>query len=734
MTKSFLLLFISTITFNLCAQINSKQDHILLYDKPATTWLEALPLGNGTLGAMVFGNPEREHLQLNENSLVTGTPDLVGNYQSLGDLYIETGHRKVTGYHRELDISKAIHQVSYAHEEVRYTREAFISHPQQALIVMFTASAPRSISLVIRLNDDRGMAVRIGNNQLLFHGQLKENDMEYACGVEVVTRGGQTDLDTASISVRKADTVWMILKATTSFNRFSGRDVKRTLPLPDMLADLTSLRIQPYTMLLRNHLSDYVPLFSRVTLVLGKNSRQTTDRRITAMGNGIEDPGLEALMFQYGRYLLISSSRKGGLPANLQGLWNNMSRPPWYSQYTTNINIEMNYWPAEVTHLPEVHHSLFDWVMNMQKVQKSTHDSVIMTPKGWVSYSTNNIMGGGSTWRIHRPGSAWLSKHFWDHFQFTQDTAFLREKAYPLIRDIVGFWEQHLTTRSDGKLITPDGWSPEHGPGKNEGDKKSYPGVSYDQQIVYDLFSNFIAASNILNVDQEYAKKISAMRAKLLGPQIGRWGQLQEWQDDLDDSTDRHRHLSHLFAVYPGEQIHISRTPEWAKAAAVSLKARGDGASGWSSAWRISLWARLLDAQRAHHSLRSLLSPVIRDDEGKETSGVYPNLFSAHPPFQIDANFGYTAGVAEMLLQSHAGEIHLLPALPSVWKDGTVKGLKARGNLTVDIVWKEHLLSHILIQPLKTGYYKIRYADRVANLLLEKGKRYRLNQNLHLTK
>jgi alpha-L-fucosidase 2 len=734
MTRFFQCLFFSAISFQLTAQTKPTPDHVLYYDKPAAKWLEALPLGNGTLGAMVYGQPEKEHIQLNENSLVTGTPDLVGNYQSLGDLYIETGHQQVRDYHRKLDLSKAIHRVSYIHDNIRYTREAFISYPHQAMIVMFTSSSPHAVSMGIRLYDDRKMPVSISNNQLLFQGQLKENGMEYACGVEVVTRGGKVNGDTAMISVSKADTVWMIVKATTSFNRFAGRDVKRPLPLTEMQNALKSLRKQPYAVLLKNHLNDYVPLYSRVELVLGENKRQTTDQRIVAMGNGSEDPALEALMFQYGRYLLISSSRKGGLPANLQGLWNNMNKPPWYSQYTTNINIEMNYWLAEVTNLPEVHYPLFDWVMNMQKVQKSTQDTVIKTNKGWVSYSTNNIMGGGSGWRIHRVGSAWLSKHFWDHFQFTQDTAFLRDKAYPLIRDIVEYWEEHLISRPDGKLITPDGWSPEHGPGKNEGDKKSYPGVSYDQQIIHDLFGNFIAAASILKVDQDYAKRISDMRTKLLGPQIGRWGQLQEWQDDLDDSTDRHRHLSHLFAVYPGEQIDIHKTPEWAKAAAVSLKARGDDASGWSSAWRISLWARLLDAQRAHYALHSLLFPVIRDGSKKEVSGVYPNLFTAYPPFQLDANFGFTAGVAEMLLQSQGGEIHLLPALPEAWKDGNIKGLKARGNLIVDLVWKDHALQQVCFQASNTGYYTIRYANRRVNLLLQKGKRYLLNAQLSISK
>lgn len=727
----FLLLFLG-FSIHSVAQVLSKPDHVMQYKKPAEKWLEALPLGNGTLGAMVYGTIGKEHIQLNENSLVTGTPDLVGNYQSLGDLYVETGHQDVSDYQRELDLSKAIHRVTYKHNNIQYTRESFASYPQQAVILLFTASSPGSTTLGIRLSDDRKSTVSITNDQLFFRGALKENGMEYACGLQVVAKGGKLERDDTGINVNKADSVWIILKATTSFRRFSGRDVSRPLPMEEMLQSLKTLQALPYAKLLKSHLNDYVPLFSRVELVLGAPQKIPTDERIRFIKEGAIDPSLEALMFQYGRYLLISSSRKGGLPANLQGLWNNMSKPPWYSQYTTNINIEMNYWLAEVTHLPEVHYPLFDWVMNMQKVQKSTKDTVIKTTKGWVSYSTNNIMGGGSGWRIHRVGSAWLSRHFWDHFQFTQDTIFLRDTAYPLIRDVVQFWEDHLVARADGKLITPDGWSPEHGPGKNEGDRNPYPGVSYDQQIVYDLFTNFIRSAKILHVDSNYAAKIAAMREKLLGPQVGRWGQLQEWQDDVDDSTDHHRHLSHLFAVFPGEQVTPVQTPAWAKAAAVSLNARGDDASGWSSAWRISLWARLGAAEKAYYALRSLTYPVVKKEGGRETSGIYPNLFAAYPPFQLDANFGFTAGVAEMLLQSHANEIHLLPALPSAWKEGRIKGLKARGNLIIDIDWKEQSLLQATVQPRYTGKYTIRYGNKSVNFFLQKNKKYKLNNKLQL--
>lgn len=712
------------------AQSSSGQDYKLWYEKPADKWLSALPLGNGTLGGMVYGTAGQERIQLNENSLVTGTPDYVGYYQSLGDLFLETSHKSVSNYRRTLDLSTAVHRVSYTHDGTNHTREVFVSYPDQVMVVMFTASKRGQTSMKIRLQDERKSEVTITDNRISFRGALKENGMEYASGLQVVARGGSIKPGEGVLEIRQADTVMLVLNAVTSFKRFAGRDAFGTLPIDQLDASITRAAKMSYAQLKRRHVQDFGALFDRVDLKLGDDINLPTYDRVLAVAAGKKDHALEALLFQYGRYLLISSSRKGGLPANLQGLWNDSNRPPWYSQYTTNINIEMNYWLAEVANLSEVHQPLFDWVLNMSRVQKTTTDSIIKTPRGWASYSTNNVMAGGSKWRLHRPGSAWLSRHFWEHFLYTRDTTFLREQAFPLIRDIVDFWEHHLVARPDGKLITPDGWSPEHGPGKNEGDQKPYPGVTYDQQIVYDLFTNYINASSILNEDADHRRKISVMRDRLLGPTIGRWGQLQEWMEDVDDSTDRHRHLSHLFAVYPGEQITPGKTPVWAKAAAVSLASRGDVSTGWSSAWRISLWARLFNGERAYRSVQSLTTPAERLRGDRAGSGVYVNLFGAHPPFQMDANFGFTAGVAEMLLQSHADTIHLLPALPGVWADGHVKGLKARGNVTVDMYWKEGRLQKAILQPTFSGYYQIRYGSRVARFRFDAGKKYTIDERV----
>jgi alpha-L-fucosidase 2 len=420
----------------------------------------------------------------------------------------------------------------------------------------------------------------------------------------------------------------------------------------------------------------------------------------------------------------------GGLPANLQGLWNNEVKPPWYSQYTTNINIQMNYWLAEVTNLSEVHMPMLNWVENLGRVQKTSNDSVLKTKAGWVAYSTNNIMGGPSRWRLHRPGSAWLSQHLWEHFAFTQDTVFLRERAYPLLKELVAYWEGHLVEDKNGKLITPDGWSPEHGPGKNEGDKNPYPGASYDQQIVHDLMSNYIEAEKILGIDKNNLAKVQAIQARLLGPQIGKWGQLQEWMEDWDDSTDHHRHNSHMFAVHPGRQIDTRKTPEWAAAAKRSMIARGNISTGWSSAWKMNIWARLFEGDRAHGFVRELLKPVTPNTPAGQRSGVYPNLFGAHPPFQMDANFGFTAGVAEMLLQSHNDIIHLLPALPTAWNEGEVSGLKARGNVLVDMKWAGGKLTQVKLRSKYNGNFNILYNGKQLMLKMVVGKTYALNGSL----
>ncbi|MFM1961839.1 MAG: hypothetical protein RLZZ172_684 [Bacteroidota bacterium] len=716
-------------------QANGQQktdNHVLRYASPASHWLEALPLGNGTLGAMVFGGITKERIQFNENSLVTGTADYVGFYQPFGNLYLDFDHQNVTGYARSLSLDKALHRISYTHNGVQFHREYFVSHPDKSLVMLVTADKKAAVSMTITLKDSRPNKVIYTKDDIQFSGSLAENKMDYMAKLKIVNKGGLKTVIDSSLRINNADTVLLYLGAITSFLRNNTRNVFGELPVAALSKSLDRAAAKPYTYVRKKHTDDFGGLFNRVKLDLGVAPDLFTPDRMNAYNKGALDLPLEALLFQYGRYLLISSSRIGGLPANLQGLWNYEVKPAWYSQYTTNINIQMNYWLAEVTNLPEVHMPMLDWVENLGRVQKTSTDSVLKTNVGWVAYSTNNIMGGSSRWRLHRPGSAWLSQHFWEHFMFTQDTVFLRERAYPFMKELVAYWEGHLVEGKNGKLITPDGWSPEHGPGKNEGDKNPYPGASYDQQIIHDLFSNYLEAEKILGIDKANGEKVRLMQSRLLGPQIGKWGQLQEWMEDWDDSTDHHRHNSHMFAVHPGRQIDPLNTPNWAEAAKRSMIARGNISTGWSSAWKMNIWARLFEGNRAHDFIRELLKPVTPNAPAGQRSGVYPNLFGAHPPFQMDANFGYTAGIAEMLLQSQNGVIHLLPALPSIWEQGKVEGLKARGNVLVSMEWKKGELVRVNLKAPKNGEHNLLYKGKKVKVKMKGGVTYHFDGNLKL--
>lgn len=713
-----------------CAAIRAGAQHslppeTLWYDKPAENWLEALPVGNGRLGAMVFGGTGQDRIQFNENSLVTGTTDSIGFYRPFGDIFVDYHHAQASGYRRELVLHNAIHRVTYTAGETHYQREYFASHPAGILAMRTTASRSAALDADIRLKDANGTPTVVTGKQMLqFSGKLPGNGMLYTAMLMVVAEGGSIVQTDSSLQIRKANALTLYLAAGTNFKSFSRHDYLSGSPQPALSKHLRTIRLIRYEQLKANHQNDFGQLYNRVQLNLGMPPGAPTDRRLMAYSAGAKDPALESLLFQYGRYLLISSSRQGGLPANLQGVWNNEFRPAWYAQYTTNINIQMNYWPAGPANLSECHIPMLDWVENLASINRTSPDPTLHVPVGWVAYSSNNIMGGPSRWRLHRPGSAWLAQHFWEHFRFTQDTAFLRNRAYPLLRELTEYWRSHLVKNKDGKLISPDGWSPEHGPGKNEQDKSPYPGASYDQQIVFDLLDNYVNAAAVLRIDNQLAASAAQFRDSMLGPQIGRWGQLQEWMEDVDDSTDQHRHNSHLFAVYPGRQISPAATPSLARAAVRSLDARGNTGTGWSVAWKINLRARLQEGNKAYALIRSFIRYAPTGQSKGEKSGLYPNLFDAHPPFQIDGNFGYTAGVAEMLLQSQGNSIHLLPALPDAWPQGAVSGLKARGDITVDIKWADGGLQQAVLLAAQTGTYIVRYASVDHTILLKAGKPY----------
>lgn len=729
----------------------------LWYRHPANTWMtEALPIGNGPMGAMLFGHTDLERIQFNEISLWGGRRlaskeyvenDDMGSYQAFGDLFVQLGHdpEKVTNYRRELDIQRAVHRVTYEYEGVRYEQIAFASHPAGVIVVHFAANKPAAYSGRIWLTDMHNAPITASANRLAAVGKLK-NGFEYEAQVQALTQGGklsitendsvpenqwEIELPATCLSFDKSDSVTLFLSAGTSFEQDFAKEWLGEHPHAAVTQRVDSAASRSVDVLLAEHVSDYQSLFGRVSLDLGtpdssQVEKSTKERLEAYTRNKVADPDLEALFCQFGRYLLISCSRPGSLPANLQGVWNDSNRPAWAGDYHSNINVEMNYWPAETSNLAECHVPFIDYVSSLRKVCAQKTQMRYGDVRGWTIQTMNNACGV-SGWKWNPPGSAWYAQHLWEHYAFGRDIDYLRETAYPILKEICLFWQDHLKRRPDGTLVTPDGWSPEQYKYEPE------EGVTYDQEIVYDLFTNVIEAADALGDDKEFRDEIAAMRDDLLKPAIGSWGQLKEWEIERDDPEDKHRHVSHLFALFPGRQISMAETPELAEAARVSLDARGDASTGWSRAWKINFWARLGNGDRAHRLLRSLLNLVAETKTiyGQSGGGVYSNMLCSHPPFQIDGNLGATAGYCEMLLQSHAGQIQLLPALPSAWPTGSAKGLCARGGFEVDLTWKDGQLTSAVIRSKSGQPCRVTYQGKTWESDTTTGATYRLDQNLN---
>lgn len=754
--------------FNEEAKINR-----LWYRQPAARWEEALPIGNGRLGGMVYGGAAEERIQLNEDTLWSGFPRdtiqyssqrylkrtreliMAGQYSEAEELlnremlgrdveaYQPMGHfilrqegllaLNYEEFERELDLESGIAKTSYVYEGVRYVREVYTSTPDDLMISTLTADRDGAVNITAHLDSPHPYTTQLSEDGVTMFSRCpshvesnyfrdhpesviyeEDRGTSYAVRLAVTVTGNEAKISTADgkLHVQGAKQVVFYLAAATAFESYEIVPVKdgplldqecRDVIAKAMTLGHESLRIR--------HEADHQSLFSRVRLDLGStsNAELPTDERLQSYQSGVQDPGLEALYFQYGRYLLMASSRPGTQPANLQGIWNHQVEPPWHSDYTININTEMNYWPAEVCNLSECHEPLFSLLEDLSQTGRRTA-RILYGARGWTAHHNVDIWrtttptGGDASWAFWPMGGVWLTSHLWEHYLFTGDQRFLQERAYPVMKEAALFCLDWLIEGPDGYLVTAPSTSPENKFLTGEGEARSISMAStMDMTLIRELFTRCIEAAGTLEIDQALVAEWEDSLSRLYPFRIGSEGQLQEWFKDFAESELGHRHVSHLYGLYPGEQINRMDTPELVEASRVSLERRisqGGGHTGWSCAWLINLYARLLDGGQAHQFVRTLLA-----------RSTHPNLFDDHPPFQIDGNFGGTAGIAEMLLQSHLNELHLLPALPDEWTQGSVTGLRARGGYTLSMEWEDSQLVSAVIKAERDGSVTIRSAQ-----------------------
>ena len=768
------------------------KEYKLWYNAPATVWEEALPIGNGRIGAMVYGNPLQEVYQLNEESIWSGYPqdwnnpkaanalpqvrEAVdrGDYAKASELWKANAQGPYTArylpmanlmldqltrgearnLYRELNISNALSTVTYEADGVKYRRTSFISYPDQVMVIKIAADRPQAVSLHIRLNSLLRYTVQTkGEKTLILNGKAPayvanrdydphqvvyddKRGTQFKVQVELLPDGGHCEANDSALTVRNANEVVLLLSAVTDFGnkKMTLKKCKR-----------------PYQELLQRHTDDHQQLFNRLQLSLGTENLQKealpTNERLKSFEQDPTDNGLTELYYQYGRYLLIASSRPGGLPANLQGIWNRHVQPPWGSNYTTNINTEMNYWPAEITNLPECFLPLSDFIGRLAVNGAQTAKVNYGINRGWLAHHNSDVWAqtaptggydsdpkGAPRWSCWPMAGVWLCQHLWEHYAFGGDKKYLSKTAYPLMKGAAEFLLQWLQKDPEtGYWITNPSTSPENRfryidkEGKKQNGEISRSS-GMDLGLAWDLLTNCIEASTVLDTDKAFRQQCMDVRANLQPFRIGSKGQLLEWDKEFEETDPNHRHVSHLFALPPGRQIIPEQQPELAAACQRTLEIRGDGGTGWAMAWKINFWARLRDGNHAFGMLKNGLRYVDATQVSVRGGGTYANLFDAHPPFQIDGNFGGTAGITEMLLQSHAGYIHLLPALPDNWQSGSIKGVRARGGFTIDMEWKESRITRLSVTSHSGGTCRIREATSPHEEVIEteKGKTYQV--------